>query len=82
MRRKPPQGDESKHVQFNFEIDREADGRWIAEIPEVPGALAYGSSEEEAEAKAYALALYAIADDVERQDKDIPDTITVPRVPA
>jgi len=82
MRRKPPQGDGSKHVQFNFEVDREVDGRWIAEIPEVPGALAYGASAEEAKARAYALALYAIADDVERQDKEIPDTITVPRVPA
>jgi predicted RNase H-like HicB family nuclease len=34
----------SNHVQFNFEVDREEDGRWIAEIPEVPGALAYGTS--------------------------------------
>jgi len=82
MRRKPPQSDGSKHVQFNFEVDREADGRWIAEIPEVPGALAYGTSAEEAKAKAYALALYAIADDVERQDKEIPDTISVLRVSA
>jgi len=82
MRRKPPQSDGRKHVQFNFELDRETDGRWIAEIPEVPGALAYGASPEEAKAKAYALALYAIADDVERQDKEIPDTISVPRVSA
>ena len=44
-------------MQFNFEIDHEDDGRWIAEIPEVPGALAYGASREEAKAKAYALAL-------------------------
>ena len=69
-------------MQFSFEMDREADGRWIAEIPEVPGALAYGISPEEAKAKAYALALYAIADDVERQDIEIPDTISVPRVSA
>jgi predicted RNase H-like HicB family nuclease len=46
-------------MRFNFQIERETDGRWIAEIPEVPGALAYGSSEEEAKAKAYALVLYA-----------------------
>jgi len=69
-------------MQFNFDMDREDDGRWIAEIPEVPGALAYGISPEEAKAKAYALALYAIADDVERQDIEIPDTISVPRVSA
>jgi len=82
MQRKPPQSDGGRHMQFNFELDHETDGRWIAEIPEVPGALAYGTSAEEAKAKAYALALYAIADDVERQDKEIPDTISVPRVSA
>jgi predicted RNase H-like HicB family nuclease len=63
-------------VRFNFQIEREADGRWIAEIPEVPGAMAYGSSEEEAKAKAYALALYAIADGVEKS-KDIPESISI-----
>jgi predicted RNase H-like HicB family nuclease len=82
MRHELPRSDGGNHLQFNFEVDREADGRWIAEIPEVPGALAYGASPEEAKAKAYALALYAIADDVERQDKEIPDTISVPRVSA
>jgi predicted RNase H-like HicB family nuclease len=64
-------------VQFNFEIDREADGRYIAEIPEIPGAMAYGSTEDEAKHKAYALALYAIADDVERDTREIPKSISV-----
>ena len=60
--RKPPQSVRSQNVRFKFEIDREDDGRFIAEIPEVPGAMAYGSTtEEEAKHKAYALALYAIA---------------------
>ena len=68
-------------MRFQFEIERETDGRWIAEIPEVPGAMAYGITMEEAKAKAYALALYAIADDVEHS-KDIPDTISVLHVPA
>ena len=63
-------------MQFNFEIERETDGRWIAEIPEVPGAMAYGSDVEEAKAKAYALALYAIADDVEKS-REIPESISV-----
>lgn len=63
-------------MRFNFEIERETDGRWIAEIPEVPGAMAYGSTEEEAKAKAYAQALYAIADDVENT-KDIPESISI-----
>ncbi len=68
-------------MRFQFEIEREDDGRWIAEIPEVPGAMAYGATEEEAKAKAYALALYAVADDVERSN-DIPDSISILRVPA
>ncbi len=51
-------------MQFNIEIERETDGRWICEIPEIPGAMAYGATEEQAKAKAYALALRAIADDV------------------
>ena len=50
-------------MRFQFEIERETDGRRIAEIPEVPGAMAYGTTVEEANAKAYAkayaLALYA-----------------------
>jgi predicted RNase H-like HicB family nuclease len=79
--RKPPESDRSRHVRFNFEIERETDGRWIAEIPEVPGAMAYGSSAEEAKAKAYALALYAIADDVEKS-KDIPESISILTVSA
>jgi predicted RNase H-like HicB family nuclease len=79
--RKPPERESSRHVRFNFEIECETDGRWIAEIPEVPGALAYGSTEEEAKAKAYALALYAIADDVEKS-KDIPESISIPTISA
>jgi predicted RNase H-like HicB family nuclease len=49
----------ARELRFQFEIERETDGRWIAEIPEVPGAMAYGTTVEEAKAKAYALALYA-----------------------
>ena len=74
--RKPATSVRSRNVRFNFEIERESDGRWIAEIPEVPGALAYGSSVEEAKAKAFALALYSIADDVEKS-KNIPDSISI-----
>jgi predicted RNase H-like HicB family nuclease len=79
--REPGSSAKSRELRFQFEIERETDGRWIAEIPEVPGAMAYGTTMEEAKAKAYALALYAIADDVEHS-KDIPDTISVLHVPA
>lgn len=63
-------------MRFNIETERETDGRWIAEIPEIPGALAYGESEEEAKANAYALALRSIADDVERS-KRVPESISI-----
>ena len=63
-------------MRFQFEINRETDGRWIADIAAVPGAMAYGETIEEAKAKAYALALYAVADDVEKS-KDIPDSISI-----
>jgi predicted RNase H-like HicB family nuclease len=79
--RKPPQVSGSKSLLFNFETEQETDGRWIAEIPEVPGALAYGATVEEAKAKAYALALYSIADDVEKS-RDIPESISVPPISA
>jgi predicted RNase H-like HicB family nuclease len=42
--------------QFNVKFEREVDGRWIAEIEDLPGALAYGSTQEEARAGAEALA--------------------------
>ena len=43
--------------QWEFEIEQETDGRWIAEIRAVPGALAYGATVEEAKARAYTIAL-------------------------
>jgi len=63
-------------LRFNIETERETDGRWIAEIPELPGVLSYGKSEEEAKANAYALALRSIADDVEKS-RDIPKSISI-----
>jgi len=50
---------------LKIEIEREADGRWIAEVPDLPGVLTYGASESEARVKAAALALRVIADKLE-----------------
>ena len=50
---------------LRIEIEREEDGRWIAEILELPGVLAYGETEAEAQNKATALALRVIADRIE-----------------
>lgn len=50
-------------VQFQIELDREVDGRWIAEIGSLPGVLAYGKSKQEAVAKVKALALRVLANE-------------------
>jgi predicted RNase H-like HicB family nuclease len=52
-------------MKFLVEIEREDDGRWIAEVPELPGVMAYGGSAEEAKAKVQALALRVVADRLE-----------------
>lgn len=57
-------GVDRPHI-FRIEIDREEDGRWIADIEAIPGALAYGRSREEAIAKAEALARNVIAGQTE-----------------
>ena len=44
-------------MNFTIEHEREDDGRWLAEVPELPGVLAYGATQKEAMAKAEALAL-------------------------
>ena len=49
-------------MTFTVEIEQEDDGRWIAEVLELPGALAYGQTPEEATAKVQALALRVVAD--------------------
>ena len=54
-------------VNFNIEFEREDDGRWIAEISELPGVMAYGATKDEAEAAVEALALRVIADRIEAE---------------
>jgi len=50
---------------YKVETEREADGRWIAEVPELPGVLAYGPTREEAIRKAQALSLHVLAERLE-----------------
>jgi predicted RNase H-like HicB family nuclease len=52
-------------VTFMIELEKESDGRWIAEVVELPGVLAYGLSEDEAIARVQALALRVVADRLE-----------------
>ena len=48
--------------KMNIEIDREDDGRWIAEVPDLPGTLAYGKTRKEAISRVQALALRVLTD--------------------
>ena len=50
---------------FRIEVEQEEDGRWIAEVLELPGALVYGPSRDDAIARAKALALRALAERLE-----------------
>lgn len=52
-------------MDFTLECEQETDGRWIAEVTELPGVLAYGQSSAEAMAKAEILAVRVIADRLE-----------------
>jgi predicted RNase H-like HicB family nuclease len=49
-------------ITYTVEYEQETDGRWLAEVLELPGVLTYGGTSEEAVAKAQALALCVLAD--------------------
>lgn len=53
---------------FKIELEREQDGRWIAEIPDLAGVLCYGDSQPEAVAKVQALALRVLAERLDHQE--------------
>lgn len=52
-------------MKFTVEYEQEVDGRWLAEVKEIPGVLAYGKTPEEAVAHAQALALRVVADQLD-----------------
>jgi predicted RNase H-like HicB family nuclease len=66
---------------MQIEIEKEDDGRWIAEIPDLPGVMVYGSTREEAISKVQALALRVLADRIEHGE-EIPQLREVFAVPA
>jgi predicted RNase H-like HicB family nuclease len=57
-------------ITLIMELEREDDGRWIAEIPELPGVMVYGATEDEAMAKVQALALRVMADRLENGEAE------------
>ena len=52
-------------MNFSIEFERENDGRWIAEIPQLPGVMVYGATRDEARSRVEALALRVLADQIE-----------------
>jgi predicted RNase H-like HicB family nuclease len=63
-------------ITFKVETEREDDGRWLAEVLELPGVLAYGESQETAVSKVQALALRVIAERLEHGEAG-PDLISI-----
>ena len=56
---------------FNIEVEREADGRWIADIPSLPGCMVYGDTEDDARRKVRVLALRVIAEQLDNKQADM-----------
>jgi len=56
-------------TRFTIEYEQEEDGRWLAEVIELPGVLAYGRTPEDAMAKAQALGLRVLADRIEHGEE-------------
>jgi predicted RNase H-like HicB family nuclease len=52
-------------MPFRVEVEREEDGRWIADVPTLPGCLAYGATRDEAVARVVLLSLHVVAERIE-----------------
>lgn len=63
-------------MNFNIECEQEEDGRWIAEVPDLPGVLAYGETSAQAVSRAEILALRVIAEQLEHHEIG-PKTISI-----
>ena len=63
-------------MNFSIEYELEEDGRWIAEVPQLPGVLAYGVTQDEAMSKAEVLALRVLAERLEHAESG-PQAISI-----
>ena len=63
-------------MNFDIESELEDDGRWLAEVPQLPGVLAYGATRDEAMAKAQVLALRVLAERLEHGESR-PQSISI-----
>jgi len=62
-------------MTLKVEVEREADGRWLADVVDLPGTMAYGDTRDEALDAAQALAFRVIADRVEQRELPRPDKV-------
>jgi len=69
-------------MTLTIEVDREADGRWIAEVPELPGVICYSQTRDEAVANAQALAFRVLADRLEHGEGGSQDVMSLSFVAA
>lgn len=66
-------------MNISIECEREEDGRWLAEVPQLAGVIVYGSTADEAMAKAEALALRVLAERIETgESRPVSITISFP----
>ena len=66
-------------MNFTIEQEQESDGRWLAEVPELPGVLAYGTTSLEAMSKVEVLALRVIAERIEHNEsRPVAINISIP----
>jgi predicted RNase H-like HicB family nuclease len=63
-------------MNFSIEYEQEEDGRWLAEVPQLPGVLTYGATANEAMTKAEVLALRVLAERLEHGESR-PEPITI-----
>jgi predicted RNase H-like HicB family nuclease len=68
-------------MSFSIEVEQEEDGRWLAEVIDLPGVLVYGQTRDEAVARVQALALRVVAEQLE-QGETAPQMVSVSFVPA
>ena len=64
------------HNHMRVEVEQEEDGRWLSEVPDLPGVMVYGATREEALARVKALALRVLADRLEHGEA-VPDLVEV-----
>ena len=63
-------------MTLQIELEQEIDGRWVAEVPTLPGVLTYGMTRTDAVAKVQALALRVLAERLEHGEA-VPELLTV-----